>query len=110
MKDFKSLSLPLGGIQFDLFLTRDSSFSFALHSKYSNSLICCVNSIMSSFHSCMFGFVGVGVNFEPFSNSLISLSLSFLDDKLLFVYLLHAICCFTADCLSTNNHLISNLY
>ena len=37
---------------------------------------------MSSFSSCMFGFVGVGVYFNPFSNNLISFSFNFLEDKL----------------------------
>ena len=36
---------------------------------------------MSSFNFGMFGFIGVGVNFNPFSNSLISLLVNFLEDK-----------------------------
>ena len=77
-----SLSLPLGGIQFDLFLTRDSSSSL-VPLKYSTNHTFRVNSILSSFNSCMFGFVGVGVNFKPFSKSLVSCFVSFLVDRLI---------------------------
>ena len=81
MKVSKSLFLPFGGIQFDLLRTRDSSVLSSFPSKYSVCLIFLVNSIMSSFSSCMFGFVGVGVYFNPFSNNFISFAFNFLEDK-----------------------------
>ena len=49
--DSRSLSLPLGGIQFDLFLTRDSFFSSSLPLNYSTNRIFLVNSVISSFNS-----------------------------------------------------------
>ena len=56
-KASKSLSLPFGGIQLDLFLIRDWSFLSSFPSKYSTSLTFRVNSILSSFNSCIFGLV-----------------------------------------------------
>ena len=42
----------------------------------------------------MFGFVGVGVNLRPLSKSLVSVSLSFLEDKFtICISVLHAIFC-----------------
>ena len=82
MKVSKSLFLPLGGIQFDLFHTSDSSVPSSLPSKYSVSLIFLVISIMSSCNSCILGFVDVGVYLYLCSNNLISFSFNFLEDKL----------------------------
>ena len=82
MKVSESLFLPLGGIQFDLFHTSDSSVPSSLPSKYSVSQFFLVIYIMSSCNSCMFGFVGVGVYLNPFSENLISFSFNFLEDKL----------------------------
>ena len=81
MKVSQSLFLPFGGIQFLLFRTRDSYMSSSLPSKYLVSLFL-VYFIMSSLSSCMFGFVGVGVYFNPFSNNTISSTFNFLEDKL----------------------------
>ena len=42
----------------------------------------------------MFGFVGVGVNLRPLSKSLVSVLLSFLEDKFtICISVLHAIFC-----------------
>ena len=96
---------------FDSLRTRDSSVSSSLPSKYSAIRIFLVNSIMSSFSSCMFGFVGMGVYFKPFSNNFITLSFSFLDDKLtIWISDLIATCSGFVDCPGTKNHLISYLF
>ena len=77
-----SCPLPLGGTKFDLFLTRDSSSS-SMPSKYSTSRTLGVNSDKMSFvNSCVFAFLGVGVNLRPFPYSFISVSFSFRFDRL----------------------------
>lgn len=76
-----SCSLPLGGTKFDMFLTRDSSSSSML-SKYSTSHTLGVNSDISFANSCVFAFLGVGVNLRPFHNSFISVSISLRLERL----------------------------
>ena len=54
----------------------------------------------------MFGFVGVVVNLRPLSKSLVSVSLSFLEDKFtICIFVLHAIFCAAVQ----KNHLNVNL-
>ena len=58
----------------------------------------------------MFGFVGVGVNLRPLSKSLVSVLLSFLEDKFtICISVLHAIFCCVASCRGTKNYLNVNL-
>ena len=54
--------------------------------------------------------MGVGVNLRPLSKSLVSVSLSFLEDKFtICMSVLHAIFCCVASCSGTKNHLNVNL-
>ena len=66
---------------------------------------------MSSFSSCMFGFVGVGAYFKPFSYNFISFSFNFLEDKLtIWMSAFEVTCSGVVGCPGTKNHLTVYLF
>ena len=76
----KAAFLSGGGVKLLLFLTRELSVS-SVPSKFSTSLSFLLNSFKFSFSCSVFPTRGVGVNFVPLFNKVISMTLSFLLDK-----------------------------
>ena len=72
---------PLGGVKFDLFLTRDTSL-FSSPSKYSHNLIFLINAFTSSSSLQELFFYGVGVNLRLIIRTLFSILIRLRFDKL----------------------------